>query len=96
MIYKDHTNTGLIKKNHLNIILSSALPACIYLLVPLFGFRLRLLFVLATEHTMLRMFLNIWRHILFLGDLHDAPFRISVQLILEPLIIHAICNSQHP
>ena len=32
---------------------------------------LRLLFVLATEHTLLRMFLNIWRQILFSGDLHD-------------------------
>ena len=35
-------------------------------------FRLRLLFVLATEQTLSRMFLNIWRHILFPGDLHDA------------------------
>ena len=33
---------------------------------------LRLLFVLATEHTLLRMFFNIWRQILFPGDLHDA------------------------
>ena len=32
---------------------------------------LRLLFVLATEHTLLRMFLNIWRQSLFPGDLHD-------------------------
>ena len=32
---------------------------------------LRLLFVLATEHTLLRMFLNIWRQILLSGDLHD-------------------------
>ena len=32
---------------------------------------LRLLFVLATEHTLLPMFLNIWRQILFLGDLHE-------------------------
>ena len=32
---------------------------------------LRLSFVLATEHTLLRMFLNIWRQILFSGDLHD-------------------------
>ena len=35
-------------------------------------FSLRLLFVLATEHTLLYMFLNIWREILFPGDLHDA------------------------
>ena len=31
-----------------------------------------LLFVLATEHTLLRMFLSIWRQILIPGDLHDA------------------------
>ena len=36
------------------------------------GVRLRLLFLLASEHTLLRMFLNIWRQILFPGDLHDA------------------------
>ena len=34
--------------------------------------KLRLLFVLSTEHTLLRMFLNIWRQILFPGDLYDA------------------------
>ena len=33
---------------------------------------LRLLFVLATEHTLLRMFLNIWRQILYPEDLRDA------------------------
>ena len=33
---------------------------------------LRLLFVLATEHTSLHMFLNIWRQILFLRDQDDA------------------------
>ena len=33
---------------------------------------LRLLLVLAMEHTLWRMFLNIWRQILFPGDLHDA------------------------
>ena len=27
--------------------------------------------MLTTEHTLLRMFLNIWRQILFLGDLDD-------------------------
>ena len=32
---------------------------------------LRLLFVLAMEHTLLRMFLNTWLQILFPGDLHD-------------------------
>ena len=32
---------------------------------------LRLLFVLATEHFLLRIFLNTWRQILFPGDLHD-------------------------
>ena len=31
-----------------------------------------LLFVLATEHSLLRMFLNIWRQILFPENLHDA------------------------
>ena len=45
---------------------------------------LRLLFMLATEHTLLRMFLNIWGQILFPGDLHDDAFRISVQLSVEP------------
>ena len=34
-------------------------------------YELRLLFVLATEHTLLRVFSNIWRQILFPGDLHD-------------------------
>ena len=35
---------------------------------------LRLFFVLATEHTLLRIYLNIWDQILFPGDLHDdAP-----------------------
>ena len=53
---------------------------------------LRLLFVLAAEPTLLRMFLNIWRQILFPGDL---LFRISVQMNVELLIAHAVCNSQH-
>ena len=35
---------------------------------------LRLLFVLATEHILLRIFLNIWRQILLPGDLYDAAF----------------------
>ena len=35
---------------------------------------LRLLFVLATEHTFLRIFLNIWYQILLMGDLHDTAF----------------------
>ena len=30
------------------------------------------LFVLAKEHTLLRMFLNIWHQILFTEDLHDG------------------------
>ena len=33
---------------------------------------LRLLLVLATKHTLLRIFLNIWHQILFPEDLHDA------------------------
>ena len=32
---------------------------------------LRLLFVLATEHTLLHMLLITWHQILFPGDLHD-------------------------
>ena len=41
--------------------------------------------MLATEHTLLRIFLNIWRQILFSGGLHDdAPYRILVQLSVEP------------
>ena len=36
---------------------------------------LRLLFVLATEHTLLCMSLNIWRQILFLGDLHGVALQ---------------------
>ena len=35
------------------------------------GQPLRLLFVFATEYALLRMFLDIWRQILFPGDLHD-------------------------
>ena len=35
---------------------------------------LRLLFVLATEHTLLLMFSNIRRQILFPGNLHDDTF----------------------
>ena len=31
----------------------------------------KLLFVLATEHTLLGKFLNIWCQLLFPGDLHD-------------------------
>ena len=37
-----------------------------------FSASLRLLFVLPTEHSLLRMFLNIWRQIWFPEDLHDA------------------------
>ena len=33
-----------------------------------------MLFVLATEHTLLRIFLNIWRQVLLPGDLDDAAF----------------------
>ena len=45
---------------------------------------LRLLFVLATEHTLLRIFLKIWRQILFPGDLHDdAPYN-SCTIECEP------------
>ena len=29
------------------------------------------------------------------GDLHDAALIISVQLSVEPLIAHALCNFQH-
>ena len=36
-----------------------------------------------TEHTLLRMFLYIWRRIFLPGDLHDAAFRISVQFECE-------------
>ena len=55
------------------------------------------LFVLATKHTLLHMFLNIWCQMLFLGDLHVIMllFGIFVQLSVEPLIAHAVCNSQH-
>ena len=34
------------------------------------------LFVLATEHTLLRMFLNIWHQMLFSGDLHDDLYNL--------------------
>ena len=33
---------------------------------------IRLLFLLATEHTLLRIILNIWEEFLFPGDLHDV------------------------
>ena len=46
----------------------------------------RLLFVLGIEKTLLRIFLSILRQILFLRDLYDD---------VEPLIVHAVCNSQH-
>ena len=36
---------------------------------------LRLFFVLAAEHTLLRIFSNIWRQILFPGDLRDAALQ---------------------
>ena len=51
--------------------------------------------MLAMEHTLLRMFLNIWHQILFSGDLYDGALQISVQLSVEPLIAHPVCNSQH-
>ena len=56
---------------------------------------LRLLFVLTMGHTLLRMFLNIWGQILFPGDLMMMLISISAQLSVEPLIAHAVCNSQH-
>ena len=37
--------------------------------------QLRLLFVLATEHTLLHILFNIWRQIWLPGDLHDAAFK---------------------
>ena len=46
----------------------------------------RLLFVLATEHTLLRMFLNIWRQFCFRETCIMMLFRISVQLSVKPLI----------
>ena len=51
--------------------------------------------MLAMEHTLLRMFLNIWPQTLFPGDLHDAALRICLQQSVEPLIAHAFCNSQY-
>ena len=33
------------------------------------------MFVLATEHTLLRMFSDIWSQALFPGDLHDAALQ---------------------
>ena len=36
------------------------------------GMTLRLLFVLVTEHTLLRIFKNIWRKLLFPRELQDA------------------------
>ena len=68
---------------------------CRRLLVGLF--RLRLLFVLATEHTLLRMFLNIWCQILFLGSLHNAALQdfFAAECGTEPLIAHAFYNSQY-
>ena len=39
--------------------------------------------MLATEHTLLRTFLNIWREILFPGDLQMMLLRILVQLSVE-------------
>ena len=56
---------------------------------------LTLLFVLAMDHCLLERFLNIWSQILFEGDLHMLLFRNSLQLSVEPLIAHVVCNSQH-
>ena len=58
---------------------------------------LRLLFVLATEHTLLSMFLNInfGAKFCFRETCMVLLFRMSVQLIVEPLTAHAVCNSQH-
>ena len=41
MINRGHMNTALMKKTHLNFILSSAFITCNYLLLSLFDFRLR-------------------------------------------------------
>ena len=57
--------------------------------------QLRLMFLLATEHNLLRMFLNIWRQILFRETCMMLLFTSSVQLSVEPLIAHAVCSSQH-
>ena len=38
---------------------------------------LRLLFMLAADHTLLRMFFNIWHKILFPGDLHGAALNFG-------------------
>ena len=49
-----------------------------------------------TTHVVaLRMFLNIWRQILFPRDLMMMLFWISAQLSVEPLIAHA-CGLQLP
>ena len=54
-----------------------------------------LLFVLAMEHTLLCMFLNIWQKFCFRETCVMLLFRISVQLSVEPLIAHAVSNSQY-
>ena len=55
---------------------------------------LRLLFVLAMEHTLLHMFLNIWHQILFLGNLHDAsPLNFCTT---ECGTLNCLCSLQLP
>ena len=54
---------------------------------------LRLLFVLATEHTLSFMFLNIWHQILFLGDLHDAALYNFCTIDCGTFNCHTVCNS---
>ena len=68
-----------------------------FIILPIiWGQGLRLLFVLATEHTFMRIFLNIWHQIWLPADLQTMLlFRISVQLSMEHLIAHAVCNFQH-
>ena len=52
---------------------------------------LRLLFVLAMEQTLLRMFLNIWRHILFPGDLHMMSlFKPGLHIVV--MVVSTIAN----
>ena len=49
----------------------------------------------ATEHDVLCMFLDSWPKFCFRETGMMLLFRTSVQLSVEPLIAHLVCNSQH-
>ena len=72
-IYISQLNKTLQNAAHITTILDSSTNA--WLIAFCFDATktcgLKLLFMLVMEHTLLRMFLNIWGQLLFSGDQHD-------------------------